>query len=331
MTTPLRVGVIGLGDIARKAYLPVLAARDDVELSLMTRDPGRLAHVARQYAPARCTTDLEELLDGTLDAAFVHASTAAHVGLVERLLRAGVPVLVDKPLAPDLASATRLVELAEERHLSLAVGFNRRFCPAHVALSREPASVVLVQKHRAGLPGEPRQFVLDDFIHVVDTVRFLLPAGEEEVSVWCTTQDGLLATVTVALRVGSSTGLGVMHRVGGAAEEVVEVMGPGYQHRVVDLAEEWRSDASDTSGGQRLARRDSWTDVPTVRGFTAMVDAFLASVRDGEVISARDALRTHEICEQVVQAAEAELRPGCRSGRASPRRRAPRPAELPAR
>ena len=305
MTMPLRVGVIGLGDIARKAYLPVLTARDDVELSLMTRDPARLADIARQYGIARFTTRFEDLLDGTLDAAFVHASTAAHVDLVERLLHAGVPVLVDKPLAPDLASATRLVELAEEQGLSLAVGFNRRFCPAHVALSREPASVVLVQKHRSGMPGEPRRFVLDDFIHVVDTVRFLMPAGEEELSVWCTTQDGLLATVTMALRVGASTGIGVMHRVGGGDEEVVEVLGPGYQHRVVDLAEEWRSEASD---GVRLIRRDGWTDVPTVRGFTAMVEAFLSSVRMNEVISARDALRTHEICEQVVQAAEAELR-----------------------
>jgi virulence factor len=304
MTTPLRVGVVGLGDIARKAYLPVLTARDDVELSLMTRDPGRLADVARRYGIVRRTTRVEDFLDGTLDAAFVHASTAAHAGLVEQLLHAGVPVLVDKPLAPDLASSTRLVELAEQRGLSLAVGFNRRFCPAHVALAREPASVVIVQKHRSGLPGEPRQFVLDDFIHVVDTVRFLLPPGEEKVSVWCTTRDGLLATVSIALRVGASTGLGVMHRVGGAAEEVVEVLGPGYQHRVVDLAEEWRSDAS---GGLRLVRRDSWTDVPTVRGFTAMVDAFLSSVRANEVISARDALRTHEICEQVVQDAEAEL------------------------
>lgn len=305
MTTPLRVGVVGLGDIARKAYLPVLTACDDVELSLMTRDPGRLADLARRYGIARRTTRLEDLLDGTLDAAFVHASTAAHVHLVEQLLDAGVPVLVDKPLAPDFALATRLVELAEERGVSLAVGFNRRFCPAYVALAREPMSVALVQKHRSGLPDEPRRFVLDDFIHVVDTVRFLMPAGEEELSVWCTAQDGLLATVTVALRVGASTGLGVMHRVGGAAEEVVEVLGPGYQHRVLDLAEEWRSDTSD---GLRLVRRDGWTDVPTVRGFTAMVEAFLSSVRAGEVISARDALRTHEICEQVVHAAEAELR-----------------------
>jgi virulence factor len=304
MTMPLRVGVVGLGDIAQKAYLPVLSARDDVELRLMTRDPGRLSEVARRYGVARRTTRVEDLLDSGLDAAFVHASTAAHAELVARLITAGVPVLVDKPLAPDLASSTRLVELAEEAGVSLAVGFNRRFCPAHVALTREPVSVVLVQKHRSGPPEEPRRFAFDDFIHVVDTVRFLMPAGEEEVSVWCSTQDGLLATVTLALRVGPSTGLGVMHRVGGAAEEVVEVLGPGYQHRVLDLAEQWRADGS---GGLRLVRRDSWTDVPTVRGFTAMVGAFLTAVRAGEVLSARDALRTHEVCEQVVQAAEAAV------------------------
>jgi virulence factor len=304
MTTSLRVGVVGLGDIARKAYLPVLTARADVELTLMTRDPTRLADVARRHGHPRGTTRFEDLLDGSLDAALVHASTDAHVELVEQLLTAGVPVLVDKPLAPDLAQATRLVELAEERGVSLAVGFNRRFCPAHVALTHEPVSLALVQKHRSGLPEEPRRFVLDDFIHVVDTLRFLLPAGKEEVSVWCTTQDALLATVTLALRVGASTGLGVMHRVGGATEEVVEVLGPGYQRRVVDLAEEWRADGS---GGLRLLRRDSWTDVPTVRGFSAMVDAFLSSVRAGEVVSARDALRTHEICEQVVRTADTQL------------------------
>ncbi len=304
MRAPLRVGVVGLGDIARKAYLPVLTAHDDVELTLMTRDSDRLAELARRYGAPRHTTRFEDLLDGSLDAAFVHASTAAHADLVARLLTAGVPVLVDKPLAPDLASATRLVELAEERGVALAVGFNRRFCPAHVALTLGPRSVVLVQKHRSGAPEEPRRFVFDDFVHVVDTVRFLMPAGPEEVSVWCTAQDGLLATVTLALRVGDSTGLGVMHRVGGATEEVVEVLGPGYQHRVVDLAETW---SADSSSGLRLVRRDSWTDVPTMRGFAAMVEAFLSSVRAGEVLSARDALRTHEICERVVDAAETEL------------------------
>ncbi len=304
-TEPLRVGVVGLGDIAQKAYLPALAARDDLELSLMTRDAERLGRLARRYQAARATTDLDDLLDGSLDAAFVHASTDAHAEIVTRLLDAGVHVLVDKPLAPRLEESTALVERAEAAGLSLMVGFNRRHCPAIAALQGLDLAVVLVEKHRAALPERPRRFVLDDFVHVVDTLRFLLPPGEPEVSVWCSGADGLLTTVTLTLRVGAATGIGVMHRVGGGEQESVEVLGAGVTRRVVDLAAVTGADVG--TPGSRTTGPGGWTDVPTVRGFTAMVDAFVGAVRAGRVLSARDALLTHDVCETVVRAAEAEL------------------------
>jgi virulence factor len=305
--TPLRVAMIGLGDIAQKAYLPVLGTRADVELRLVTRNAETLARLGAEYGVGHCTTRLDDVLDGDLDAAFVHAATDAHHEIVERLLSAGVPVLVDKPLAPYLREAAHLVDLAERRGVSLAVGFNRRFAPAYAELAGLKPTVVVMQKNRVGLPGEPRQFAFDDFIHVVDTLRFLVtPSGDEEVSVWCSTVEGRLRTVTLALRSGESTALGVMHRVSGADEEVLEVMGEGYKHRVVDLAEVWRSEAGQGDGVLK-ARRDGWAGVGKVRGFTAMCDWFLASVRSGEVLSGRDALRTHELCERVVGAAEQAL------------------------
>jgi virulence factor len=299
----LRVGVIGLGDIAQKAYLPVLTARDDVALTLMTRDPDRLARISSRYN-VNATRHLDHLLEDGVDAAFVHASTAAHAELVERLLTAGVPVLVDKPLAPTLAEASRLVELAEQLHVSLAVGFNRRFAPTYASLAGLDPAVVLMEKNRPALPGEPRALVFDDFIHVVDTVRFLMGGGDEEqATVWCSVADGLVTTVTLGLRAGGATGLGVMHRVSGAEEETVEVLADGVKHRVVDLSQTWHAKA----GEVRLTSRDSWTPVSTVRGFTAMCDAFLTAVRSGDVLSARESLRTHAICEQVVLEAEATL------------------------
>lgn len=306
--SPLRVGVIGLGDIAQKAYLPVLSGRGDVALRLMTRDPDRLAQVSRRYGIPSATTRLDHLLEDGIDAAFVHASTPAHPDLVERLLTAGVPVLVDKPLASTFAEASHLVDLAERLHVSLAVGFNRRFAPAYASLAGLDPAVVLMEKNRPALPGEPRRLVFDDFIHVVDTVRSLIPQGlgEEQATVWCSVAGGLLTTVTLALRVGGTTGLGVMHRVSGAEEETVEVLGDGFKHRVVDLAETWHAQAADPRG-VRMTGRDGWTPVSTVRGFAAMCDAFLTAVRAGRVLSARDALRTHEICEQVVIEGEAAL------------------------
>jgi len=296
---PLRVGVLGLGDIATKAYLPVLARLGDVELTLMSRTPERVARVGREFGIGRTTTRLADLLDAGLDAAFVHAPTEAHRDLVTALLAAGVHVLVDKPLAPTLGEARRLVELAEQRDRSLMVGFNRRYAPPYAALTRLPRSVVIVQKHRAGLPDQPRRVVFDDFVHVVDTLRFLLPGEEERVDVGCMVADGLLQTVTLGLRTSLATGVGVMHRVSGAAEEVVEVLGDGHKHRVVDLALVERQ----ADGEIRLERRGDWTPVPEQRGFAAMCAAFLGAVREGRVLSARDALRTHEICEDVVRAA----------------------------
>jgi virulence factor len=302
----LRVGVVGLGDIAQKAYLPVLAARGDVNLTLMSRDPNRLARIGSQYGGRATVTRLEELIEKGIDVAFVHASTHAHFELVDRLLSAGIHVFVDKPLAPSFSEARHLVDLADRRGLSLAVGFNRRFAPAYSALAGLNHSVVLIQKNRVGVPDVPRRMVFDDFIHVVDTLRFLMPPGEDQIDIRCSVADGLLRTVTLGVNAGSVTGLGVMHRVSGSNEEVVEVLGDGHKHRVVNLAEVWKHEATEPEG-ERLIRRGDWTPVQTQRGFTAMCGAFLDAVLAGRTVSARDALRTHELCEDVVLAAEAAI------------------------
>ncbi|MCE0446872.1 Gfo/Idh/MocA family oxidoreductase [Streptomyces tricolor] len=146
-------------------------------------------------------TTLDSLLAAGLDAAFVHAPTAVHPEIVTRLLEAGVPTYVDKPLAYGLADSERLVELAEQRGVSLFVGFNRRYAPGYLQCLDHPRELILMQKNRIGLPEEPRSMVLDDFIHVVDTLRFLVPGPVDDVSVrpasrtgwsttWCSSSAG---------------------------------------------------------------------------------------------------------------------------------------------
>jgi virulence factor len=165
-----------------------------------------------------------------------------------------------------------------------------------------------MQKNRVDLPDQPRQVAFDDFIHVVDTLRFLLapdgePAGHQPVDVRCVVEGGRLCTVALHLQQGPVTGVGIMHRVSGSNEEVLEVLGAGHKHRVVDMASTERHEG----GGVQLLRRGDWTPVPEQRGFTAMCDWFLDAVREDRLLSARDALVSHQMCEEVVRAATAVL------------------------
>ncbi|KUN85386.1 Gfo/Idh/MocA family protein [Streptomyces griseoruber] len=295
----MKVGCIGLGDIAQKAYLPVLGALPGIELHLQTRTPATLDRVADAYRlPAdRRHRDLDALLAAGLDAAFVHAPTGAHPEIVARLLEAGVATYVDKPLAYRLADSERLVERAERHGVSLAVGFNRRFAPGYTQCADHPRDLILLQKNRVGLPEEPRTMILDDFIHVVDTLRFLAPAPVDDVTVRARVEDGLLHHVVLQLSGYGFTALGVMNRLSGSNEEILEVSGQDTKRQVVNLAE-----VIDHKGQPTVRRRGDWVPVARQRGMEQAVLAFLDAVRAGRVLSARDALATHELCERVVRA-----------------------------
>ncbi|MFF7277452.1 Gfo/Idh/MocA family oxidoreductase [Streptomyces griseorubiginosus] len=297
----MKVGCIGLGDIAQKAYLPVLGGRPEVELHLQTRTSATLAQVADalHLPDARRHADLDALLAQDLDAAFVHAPTNVHPDIVTRLLEAGVPTYVDKPLAYELADSARLVALAEERNVSLAVGFNRRFAPGYAQCAEHPRELILMQKNRIGLPEEPRRMILDDFIHVVDTLRFLVPGPVDDVTVRARVQDGLLHHVVLQLAGDGFTALGVMNRLSGSAEEILEVSGQDTKRQVLNLAE-----VIDHKGQPTVRRRGDWVPVARQRGIEQAVFAFLDAVRAGKVLSARDALATHELCERVVHAVQ---------------------------
>ncbi|MFJ8013552.1 Gfo/Idh/MocA family protein [Streptomyces sp. NPDC096339] len=296
----MKVGCIGLGDIAQKAYLPVLTTRPGIELHLQTRTPETLERVgAIHHVPAAHRhSDIDALLAEGLDAAFVHAPTTAHPEIVERLLEAGVATYVDKPLAYELADSARLVELAEERGVSLAVGFNRRHAPGYVLCAEHARDLIVMQKNRVGLPEDPRTMVLDDFIHVVDTLRFLLPGEADRVDVRAVVREGLMSQVVLQMSGAGFTALGIMNRLSGSTEEILEVSGQDTKRQVVNLAE-----VIDHKGQPTVRRRGDWVSVARQRGIEQVVDHFLEAVETGRTLSARDALLTHELCERVVNSA----------------------------
>jgi predicted dehydrogenase len=131
----LRVGIVGLGywgsNIARN-----LDALPGCELAwCCDTDAERRERTQAGIPAARFTAELGEMLaDETVDAVAVATPVPTHAALTELVLASGRHCFVEKPLACDVASAERLVELAAERERVLMVGHLLAYHPALVAL-----------------------------------------------------------------------------------------------------------------------------------------------------------------------------------------------------
>ena len=296
----LKIGVIGLGDIAQKAYLPVLSGLADVEGHLFSKNVGKLASLGQQYRFPNLYTDWKAFLSSGLDGVMVHAATEAHYQIVEQLLQHRIPVFLDKPITLNYAASKQLVELAEKNNVLLHVGFNRRYAPVYQKLKELPnPTMIIMQKNRQALPDTIRRFVVEDFIHVVDTLRYLFPYAVEDVVVYGKKQGDLLYHLVVQLVNSQGVAIGIMNRDTGTTEEKVEIMNATEKRIAYQVADLEVMTGKNTT---RFGSND-WEPTLQKRGFYAMLNDFFKFLHTATPpqITARDALRTHELCELIVE------------------------------
>lgn len=122
----LRAGLIGLGMMGRH-HGRVLASLDGVEL-VAVADPGGDPHGVAQGREV--LTSIEELIAKGIDYCVVAVPTIYHEEIGLALAEAGVHALIEKPLAPDTQSATKLAEVFEAKGLIGAVGHIERYNPS---------------------------------------------------------------------------------------------------------------------------------------------------------------------------------------------------------
>ncbi len=134
--SPIRVAAIGCGQFMRQQHIQTIARSPRLRLhALVDLDAQRLAEVASRYRPLRATTRWEEVVaDPEVDVVVVAVRPEFHAEIARAALAAGKPVYVEKPLAPTPGECRAIHELAHERGLPVAVGFNRRFAPAALRL-----------------------------------------------------------------------------------------------------------------------------------------------------------------------------------------------------
>ncbi len=139
----LRVGVIGLGEVAQVVHLPVLAALPQlfsVE-SACDISPGLVAQVGDRFGIRHRYADAAELVTaGGIDAVLVLNSDEYHAECVVTALDHGLHVLVEKPMCLSPREAEQIIAARDRSGCTVMVGYMRRFAPAFLdAVERLPS------------------------------------------------------------------------------------------------------------------------------------------------------------------------------------------------
>jgi predicted dehydrogenase len=157
----IRIGVVGAGQFGRHHCRVVEQSARAHLAAVVDSDPSRAA-----------LTDFREL-EGKVDGAIVATPTSAHAEIGCWLLEHGIDVLVEKPMAPDLESADRLIAAAERHGRMLQVGHLERFNPAVIALEARVTLPLFFEIHRLSI-FSPRSLdvdvILDLMVHDIDII-----------------------------------------------------------------------------------------------------------------------------------------------------------------
>lgn len=299
----MRIGVVGIGDIAKKAYLPILSNVKGLTIVPCTRNQDTLNEIMAEYHLTESYTDLDELIKSGVDAIYVTSKTDVHYQMAKKVLEAKIPCHLDKPISMNFDETKELVQLAKDNDTLFMIGFNRRFVPyVQEVVSYGKPDLVVYQKNRDLYPDHIRRYIVEDFIHVVDTTRFLLQDEIIDVRVHGKKIEGKLVHVVVQFITASNQGILIMNYLNGVTEEVIEVMHPQRKSIIRNLS------SLETYEKSVFIKKPESDWIPTLqkRGFENLRNAFLDALinKTPSPVSGNDALVSHAICERIVELLE---------------------------
>ncbi len=211
MSTPLPVAVIGAGHMGRH-HIRKYAEMDGVRLVAVVDTDVERARAAAEPLGVRWAGALTPEL-GDVAAATVAVPTVHHLAVAAPLIERGVALLIEKPLAPTLAEARQIAELAKRHDVIVQVGHTERFNPVVRAVDRLGLRPKFVETHRIS----PFTFrsadvgvVFDMMIHDIDILLHMVGekvAGVDAVGVSILSKHEDIANARVRFDAGAVANL----------------------------------------------------------------------------------------------------------------------------
>jgi len=186
MATPMRVGVIGVGSMGQNHVRVYSEIAEIVGIA----DPDvKAGGIVSNRFNVSYFTSAADLLKEELDAVSVCVPTEHHAKVALDVIKAGIPLLVEKPLAATAEEASKVVDAAKSAGVTLAVGHIERHNPAIAAVKRHLQEgqygdlVTATARRVSSFPGRVRDIgvVMDLGVHEIDVLRFLVGAPVESV------------------------------------------------------------------------------------------------------------------------------------------------------
>lgn len=171
----LRLAVIGVGHLGR-IHARLAAGIPEIELVAVVDSRPEARDALAAETGARPVAHYRELI-GEIDGAIVATPTVTHHEVASELIRAGVHVLVEKPITPSVREAEELVQLARRRQIVLQVGHVERFNPALVSVQErlhEPKFIEARRQSGFTFRSTDVGVVMDLMIHDIDATLSLV-------------------------------------------------------------------------------------------------------------------------------------------------------------
>lgn len=295
----LKIGLVGIGGISQKAYLPYMRQLPNIEWHIFTRNKDVRQGVSALFGQSEIYESLESLLKAPLDGVFIHAATKAHFDIASQFLIKGLPVYMDKPLTEDYQSTQKLYQLAQEHNTFLMAGFNRRFAPRVSDLAKlDQKRRIIVEKNDVNRLGDFKFKLFDFFIHPLDTALYLLDEQISSAHFKVIKENALLSQVSVVLETEQSVAIVGMNLQSGSRREIMEIQTPVETYHLENL-----DDLTIFKETDLLKKQfGSWDTTLYKRGFETIIDTFLEAIRTKEnPVSPESSLLSHWLCHQINQ------------------------------
>lgn len=310
MTDKPNAVVVGCGSLGQH-HARIYAAHPDVNLlAVVDTDPAARERSQAQYH-CRVHAALDEI-EEPIHLASVVTPTIDHAAIASQLIKSGVSVLVEKPIAMSVEEGQMLVDLAAQHDVILQVGHIERFNPAVMELGRHLTEPLFIESHRLG-PPTPRVkdvgVVLDLMIHDLDLILSLVKSEItliDAVGVPILTPREDIANARIRFASGCAANVTVS-RVTPERQRKIRIFQPDAYISIDYMRPDLQiyRKAMDGNGGIRIEHETP--ALAKTEPLAAEIDSFIQCVAENRqpVVSGEDGVRALKIAQQITEQAQA--------------------------